>query len=140
MSSSLPANLTPWTWHPCTPGVTSAWLAHANGVSVKTIQRWRDRADLPPVDLSSMTAEMGLEMALLRPPGCVLPMWSRMAMAEFARRGASYAELAKLFQCGISTVWRCVTGKTSGFTVLSGRRRLTQQQRSAVGVATKRRC
>jgi hypothetical protein len=58
------------------------------------------------VDLTILTPELGLEMALLRPPGSIMPMWSRMAMAEYAADGMTYADLAELFRCGKSAVWR----------------------------------
>ena len=119
---------TPWTWHPHLPGVTKAWLAQANGVCVKTISRWRERTDPADVHLNSITAEMGLAMAELRRPGSVLPLWSRMAIAELAWEGASYAELAYKFRCGKSTVWRCVKYESGAYHMLSGIRLLTKQQ------------
>ena len=119
---------TPWTWHPHLPGVTKAWLAHVNGVSVKTISRWRERSDPADVDLTSITAEVGLAMAEFRRPGSLLPLWSRMAIAELAWAGISYAELASQFRCGRSTIWRCIKGRTRTYQALSGLRRLTRQQ------------
>ena len=61
-----------------------------------------------------------------------MPLWSRMAIVEFAWRGASYDELATKFQCGKSTVWRCVKGQSGGFAPLSGQRLLTRQQQAPV--------
>jgi transposase len=74
-------------------------------------------------------------MALIRPKGTVMPMWSRMAIAEAAHNGATYEELAEMFRCGKSTVWRCVKRWPGGFAPLSGRRLLTAQQRARVGMA-----
>lgn len=135
LSERLPVNnsqgiLTPnpWTWHPHMPGVTTAWLAQANGVSVRTIRRWRQKTEPADVDLSSMTAQLGCTMAILRRPGSMLPLWSRMAIAELAWKGASYTELARQFQCGESTVWRCVKGGSGSFAPLSGQRLHTKQQ------------
>lgn len=125
-------NPTPWTWHPHMPGVTIAWLADANGVSVKTISRWRLLSSITDVDLSSLTAELGLEMALIRPAGGTMPMWCRMAIAEFAWQGASYDHLAEMFHCGKSTIWRCVKGRSCGFAPLSGQRLLTKQQQAPI--------
>ena len=125
-------NPAPWTWHPHMPGVTTSWLAHANGVTVKTIERWRKRTDPAQVDLTGITAETGLEMAVMRTAGCVMSMWSRMAIAEYARQGMNYLELAAMFRCGKSTVWRCVKGWPGGFAPLSGRRLLTLQQQTKV--------
>jgi transposase len=116
------------------PGVTAAWLAHANGVTVKTIERWKQQSDPADVDLTILTPELGLEMALLRPPGSIMPMWSRMAMAEYAANGMTYAELSELFRCGKSTVWRCVKRWPGGYAPLSGKRLLTPQQRAPVRV------
>lgn len=121
-------NPIPWTWHPHLPGVTTAWLAQANGVSVRTIRRWRQQADPADADLCSMTAELGCTMAILRRPGSMLPLWSRMAIAELAWRGANYTELARQFRCGESTIWRCVKGWSGSFAPLSGQRLLTRQQ------------
>ena len=129
---SLTPNL--WTWHPHLPGVTTAWLADANGVSVRTIRRWRQRANPADADVSSMTAALGHAMATLRRPGSMLPLWSRMAIAELASKGASYTELARQFQCGVSTVWRCVKGGSGSFAALSGQRLLTRQQRGPAPV------
>jgi len=118
----------PGTWHPHLPGVTTAWLAEANGVSARTIHRWRLRANPAEADVSTMTAQLGHTMAILRKPGSMLPLWSRMAIAELAWGGASYTELARQFRCGESTVWRCVKGWSGGFAPLSGQRLLTRQQ------------
>ena len=126
-------NPSPWTWHPHMPGVTSSWLAFANGVTARTINRWRKQASPADADLSLFTAEIGLAMSLLRPAGTFMPMWSRMAIAEYASKGASYGELAQMFGCGKSTVWRCVKKWPRGFDPLSGKRLLThQQQRKAM--------
>ena len=128
----MPLTPVPWTWHPHLPGVTTSWLAHANGVTVKTIERWRLKSSTADVDLTILTAEVGLEMAQIRPARCMMTVWSRMAVAEYARRGASYTELATMFQCGLSTVWRCVRRWPGGFAPLSGRRLLTVQQLAPV--------
>lgn len=119
---------TPWTWHPHWPGVTTAWLALANGVSTKTIDRWRRQTNPADVDLAIITAELGLKMCLLRPPRTVMPLWSRMAIADFAAQGVAYNELAIKFRCGRSTVWRCIKRWPGGFAALSGQRILTMQQ------------
>ena len=128
----MPLTSVPWTYHPHMPGVTTSWLAHANGVTVKTIERWRQKSSPADVDLTILTAETGLQMALIRPAKFLLPVWSRMAIAEYARRGVSYAELATMFRCGKSTVWRCVRRWPGGFAPLSGRRLLTPQQLAPV--------
>ena len=121
-------NPIPWTWHPHLSGVTTAWLAQANGVSVRTISRWRQQANPADADVSSMSAQLGHTMAILRKPRSILPLWSRMAIAELAWGGASYSELARQFQCSESTVWRCVKRRSHSFAPLSVKRLLTPQQ------------
>jgi hypothetical protein len=116
------------------PGVTTAWLAHANGVTERTIERWKQQSDPAEVDLTILTPELGLEMALLRPSGSIMPMWSRMAIAEYAANGMTYAELSELFRCGKCTVWRCVKRWPGGYAPLSGKRLLSKQQRAPVRV------
>src|SRR5690554_3177855 len=117
----------PWAWHPHTLGVTTRWLARVNGVSVWTIQRWRRRNTQLPAALD-LSLELGLAMALARPPRGLMPLWSRMAIAEHAHNGVSYQELAKMFRCSKNTVWRCVTQRSTAFERMSGRRLLSSQQ------------
>lgn len=132
LMNNLNGNQTPnpWTWHPHMPGVTTAWLAQANGVSVRTIRRWRQRSNPADVDVSLMTAQVGYAMAVVRRPGGMLPLWSRMAIAELAWGGASYTHLARQFRCSESTVWRCVKRCSGSFAPLSGQRLLSMQQRN----------
>jgi len=120
-------NLLPWAWHPQTPGVTIRWLARANDVSVWTIRRWRRRYAQPPAALD-LSLELGLAMALARPPRGLMPLWSRMALAEYAHNGVSDQELAKMFRCSKNTVWRCVRQRSTAFERMSGRRLLSSQQ------------
>lgn len=117
----------PWAWHPHTPGVTVKWLASANGVSVWTIRRWRRKYPPSPVPFVP-SREIGLEMAEIRPPGTVLPLWSRMAIAELAHEGVSYRKLAKMFNCSKSTVWRCVRSRSKVYDQVSGARTLSANQ------------
>lgn len=125
-------NLRAWTWHPHMPGVTTSWLAIANGVTARTVNRRRLKADPADVDLSLLTAQMGLAMSSFRPSRSIMPMWSRMAIAEYASQGASYEELARLFRCSKATVWRCVKRWPAGYDPLSGKRVLTKQQKALV--------
>jgi transposase-like protein len=119
-------------WPSDMPGVTTAWLARANGVSERTI-RWR-RANKPTAPakmreaLSAIDAEMGCNMVLSRPPSAPLNYWTRMAIAERAHRGETYAELCKAFGVNKSTVWRCIHRMAKGFQPLSGTRVLTVSQ------------
>ena len=107
-------------------------------MSVKTIERWRLKLSAADVDLTILTAEAGLEMALIRPAKCLLPVWSRMAVAEYARGGVSYADLATMFRCGLTTVWRCVKRWPGGFAPLSGKRLLTAQQLASIASGAKK--
>lgn len=114
------------------PGVTVEWLACANNCSPRSIRRWR--GSLPPDNpagtdfLNNMTPEIAQEMALLRPRRGVLPYWSRMAIAEFAARGATYAELMRMFRVGRSTVYRAIHRPSLGYCPLTGQRQLTTGQ------------
>lgn len=111
------------------PGVTASWLARANGCSLSTVRRHRrltmhDEAGSVHF-VTSLSAEKGLAMTHVRAPRGVLTLWSRMAIAEFADRGATYAELMAIFKVGRSTVYRALHHSPSSFCPLSGRRRLT---------------
>lgn len=118
------------------PGVTVAWLAHVNDCSPSTIRRARSaEQDLDNSAfefLSKLTVEQALDMARLRPARGHLPHWSRMAVSEFAKRGASYAELMALFGVGRSTVYRCLHGRSTAYHPLSGRRQLSTSQLAPV--------
>lgn len=120
------------------PGVTSAWLARANGCSVRSIHRWRARPDVESAAVtefwSSMTVELALEMALLRPRRGVLPFWSRLAIADFAARGATYADLMRMFRVGRSTVYRAIHRPSTAYCSLGGRRQLTQVQAAGLAI------
>lgn len=130
VSKSNIKNLSTRTWHPHMPGVTTSWLASANGVSERTIRRRRQKTDSSDFDLGILTLETGLELSMLRPSGGVLPIWSRMAIAEYAARGKSYNELSQMFNCSKSTVWRCIKRWPSAYDPLSFKRVLTKQQKA----------
>ena len=120
-------------WHPLTSGVTTRWLASANGVSVWTIQRWRKRAlaagDQPPA--LEQTIELAIEMARLRPANGIMPALSRMAIAQLAHEGRSYKELMQLFACSEVTVWRAIKTRSQSFDVLTHERLLTHAHENA---------
>jgi hypothetical protein len=78
-----------------------------------------------------MNVELGLQMALLRPPRGVLPFWSRMAIAELASQGKTYTELARLFRVGRSTVYRAIHQPCGAYFILTGVRQITKQQAAA---------
>lgn len=114
------------------PGVTVAWLAKANKCSTRTIRRWRASLLLDDALGSEMVADLttdrAKEMALLRPTRGVLPLWCRLAIADLAARGSTYAELAEAFQVSMSTVRRAAKLAPQTFGLLTGQRLLTKQQ------------
>ena len=113
------------------PGVTVEWLARANNCSARSIRRWR--SSLPPDDaaasefLACLTQEVALQMLAHRPTGGVLPLWSRMALTQLALGGASYAELARRFGVGRSTVYRAIRNCSAGYCPISGYRQINQK-------------
>ncbi len=119
------------------PGVTLAWLAKANECSLSTLKRTispeseRSSEESTRV-VSEMTSEVALQLAWMRPSRGMLPYWSRLAIADLASRGATYAELMVLFGVGRSTVYRAVHKASAGYVALSGVRALTASQK-AVG-------
>lgn len=129
--SPIPRNL-----HPHTPGVTASWLAHVTGASPECIRQRRLRSD--PCDPDTTTALADLDplaaaaWARARPKRGSLPFWSRLAIAELRSQGAGYAELAALFGCSRTTVWRALKRPASDYCILSGRRTLTESQSDAL--------
>ena len=120
-------NPRPRQWHPDTPGVSVPWLARANGVSVRTMER--QRAALPPAPApETVSIELAVRMALIRAPGGMMPASSRMAIAALAADGITYNELREKFRCSRNTVWRCVKQWPSGFDPLSWQRKTTAEQ------------
>ena len=110
------------------PGVTTAWLARANGVSERTI-RWRraksktQTAELPAVDIDT-----GLAMARLRAKGGHLCLWTRLAIAARVKSGAPYREVATEFGVSIATVQRAVGRGARGYHILAFTRALSASQ------------
>lgn len=79
-----------------------------------------------------MTPELAQQMAVLRAPGTILPLWSRMAICELAFHGTTYAELMQMFQAGRSTVYRAIQRPNLAFCGLSGHRQLSAAQMSFI--------
>ena len=117
-------------------GVTTEWLAHANGCSAGTIRRERSALSSPSSEglaiLAGMTPELGLELAHLRPSRGMLPYWSRLAIAAFAATGSTYKELMVMFRVGRSTVYRALKARQGGYASLSGQRVLSGPQKAPV--------
>lgn len=129
--SSVPRNL-----HLHTPGVTASWLAHVTGVSTECIRQRRLRSDPHAPDATTALAALdplaAAAWARARPKRGSLPVWSRLAIAELRSQGAGYAELATLFGCGRTTVWRALKRPPNDYCTLSGRRSLTASQSDAL--------
>jgi transposase-like protein len=120
-------------------GVTVEWLARANDCSPRTVRRRRASSlpnDFTAADfLSSLDPKLAQRMALLRPSRGILPLWSRLAIAELASQGATYTELAHLFGVSRSTVYRAIHRSSAGYCPLSGQRLLTRSQAAPLGAA-----
>jgi len=89
---------------------------------------------LPPDDaaisdfLSDMTPDVARQMAMLRPRGGILPLWSRMAIAQLAAEGATYTQLMEMFKVGRSTVYRAIHRQSAAYSLLSCHRLLSHSQ------------
>lgn len=118
------------------PGVTISWLAKANGRSSSAIARARHRCGGLSGEaialVACMTPELAVAMAEFRPRRGMLPYWSRLAIAELASQGMSYASLMELFKVGRSTVYRAIKGKSGGFAPFTGRRLVSRSQAESV--------
>jgi hypothetical protein len=79
-----------------------------------------------------MRPEYGLEMARMR-GRAQLPAWSRLAIAEYSKRGFSRREIAVAFRCSLGTVANILQGKGLGYAPFSGQRILTATQRVPPG-------
>jgi hypothetical protein len=139
----MPGRVFAGAYSPHLPGTTVSWLAAANSCSPSTIRRARRDGEAEAEAaaarrfLAELTAERGLAMALIRPKRGLLPLWSRMAIAEFAGRGASYSELMALFQVSRSTVYRSIHRSTTSYNQLSGKRLVTSSQTTVANSARK---
>lgn len=110
------------------PGVTTAWLARANGVSERTIRWRRGRAKTPIEDMPVIDLQLALLMALDRPDGSHITHWTRLAMMERVGAGEIYRAIAVEFRVSVATVQRSVRGKMRGFQPLNGKRVLSTSQ------------
>ena len=62
----------------------------------------------------------------------VLPFWARLAIAERAASGATYAELTHMFNVARSTVYRAIHRPGTAYCILTGVRHLTACQAQPV--------
>jgi hypothetical protein len=110
------------------PGVTTVWLASANGVSERTIRWRRARGNTPIADMPTFDLEAGLHMAQLRAKGAHLCLWTRLAIAERVKAGATLREAAEEFGVSIATAQRAVHRGERGYHLLTCTRTLTSSQ------------
>ena len=82
--------------------------------------------------VAGMTLAVAVAMAQLRPKRGMLPYWSRLAIAELASKGATYAALMEVFGVSRSTVYRAIMGQPRGYAPMSGRRLLTGSQAASL--------
>lgn len=124
----MSVNRTSRQWPADLPGVTTAWLARANGVSERTIRWRRVKCATAFQDLPLIDAKVALEMARGEPKGAHTIQWTRYAMMERAAAGAKYSAIAVEFGVSVATVQRSVQGGPRGYQPLSFRRVLSSSQ------------
>jgi hypothetical protein len=115
-------------WPADMPGVTTAWLASANGVSERTIRWRRSRYKTPADELPAIDLEIGLSMARLRAKGAHLCLWTRLAIVEWVSAGATYRQVAEEFGVSVATVGRAVRRGGRGYDPLACTRTLSSSQ------------
>lgn len=115
-------------WPADMPGVTVASLAHANGVSQRTIRWRRAQCEVPTSDMPAIDMELGLSMARHRPKGGHTCLWTRLAIAERVSAGATYREAAEEFGVSVATVGRAVRVGGRGYDLLACTRILSSSQ------------
>lgn len=122
------------------PGLSVSFLAAVLGRSRSSVSAYRraatkaaqsDPAISKTVEATvwAMQAEHGLRMAQLR-GSSQLPSWSRLAIGEFRKRGCSRREIAEAFGCSVGTVTNVLQGKGTTYELFSGKRRLTNSQKT----------
>ena len=121
-------NRTSRQWPADMPGVTTAWLARANGVSERTIRWRRARVRTRIENMLTIDAQVGLELAQGRPKGAHVSLWTRLAMMERVANGGTYQSVAVEFGVSVATVQRSVRGYGRGFHLPSGVRVLSATQ------------
>jgi hypothetical protein len=118
-------------WPADMPGVTTAWLALANGVSERTIRWRRAKYKTPPEGLPVIDADIALDMVRGRPKGAHIGLWTRLAMKERVAAGSTYRAVAAEFSVSVASVQRAVHRGGRGFQPLSfGRVRSASQSQN----------
>lgn len=125
------------------PGFSVAFHAASLGRCVATIASYRlkanEAADRHP-EIAKLTMQLlfairpehGLMMAQRRGLSH-LPYWSRLAVFEYRKRGATRAELAAIFRCSRGTIANILGGNCAVYDHSSGARILTGVQLSPPG-------
>lgn len=117
------------------PGCSTSFWMRAYGRCYSTIATWKAKARADEDELrsamSKLTSADGLAMARYRGPA-QMPFWSRLAIAEYRKRGFPFREIAKAFECSERTVANVVTQTR----FLSPVRRLTEYQRKPPSMRT----
>lgn len=125
-----------------TPGFSLAFHSVTLNRSLTSIATYRAKAlqaaqndptitNMVKANVRAIGPEQGLAMAQAR-GGSQLPYWSRLAIRDWRKQGASRSEIAKAFQCSGGTVADVLNGKGLSYH-LSGQRRLTPAQAKPPG-------
>lgn len=115
------------------PGFSTSYWMRACGKCYSTIAAWKAKAqadeDALRSAMSMLTSADGLAMARYRGP-TQMPFWSRLAIAEYRKRGFRVREIAGAFECSERTVAN-VIGQAC---FLDPVRRLTEYQQRPPGM------
>ena len=125
------------------PGFSAAFHATTLGRSPSMVSVYRKRAQgaaerdpglkkLVRELMVAFTPADGARMAQLR-GSAQLPYWSRLAICDWHKRGASRQEIADLFRCSKGTVTNVLTGRTGGYQPTTGARQLSASQTNPPG-------
>lgn len=118
------------------PGFSTSFWMRAYGRCYSTIAAWKAkaRADEDEIQkaMSTLAPADGLAIARFRGPA-QMPFWSRLAIADYRKRGFRVREIAEAFQCSERTVANVI----SQTRFLSPARHLTEYQRKPPSMRTK---
>lgn len=118
------------------PGFSTTFWMMAYGRCYSTIATGKAKARADEDELwsamSMLTPADGLAIARYRGPA-QMPFWSRLAIAEYRKRGFRIREIAEAFECSERTVANVVTQTR----FLSPARHLTEYQRKPPSIRTK---
>lgn len=120
------------------PGLSISFLAAVLERSRSSVSAYRraarkaaqtDPAISEAIDATVWTlqAEHGLQMSRLRGRS-QLPIWSRLAIRDYGKRGFTRRQIANAFGCSVSTVNNVLGCKAKSFPPFLGERKLTNSQ------------